>query len=98
MRAGVLTAATVAMVAANGAVAHAADLTIGTSPALWPAYRADVPDYTVRCEAGTPVRIEASIPAGECVDVGGGPPAHDSLEQEVSLEPGQAFTFTVTDG
>src|SRR3954451_11555791 len=98
MRASVFTAAAVAMVAANGAVARAADLTIGTSPALWPAYRADVPDYTVRCEAGTPVRFEASIPPGQTVAVDGGPPAHDSLEQDVSLEPGQAFTFTVTDG
>jgi plastocyanin len=98
MRAGVVTAATVAMVAANGAVAHAAELTIGTSPALWPAYRADVPDYTVRCEAGTPVRFEATIPPGDSVAVDGGPPAHDSIEQDVSLGQGQAFTFTVTDG
>src|SRR4051812_49195160 len=98
MRAGGLTAATVAMVAANGAVANAAQLTIGTSRALWPAYRADVPDYTVRCEAGTPVRFEATIPPGQSVAVDGGPPAHDSLEQDVSLEPGQAFTFTVSNG
>jgi hypothetical protein len=32
------------------------------------------------------------------VSVDGGPPAHDSLKQDVTLEPGQAFTFTVTDG
>src|SRR3954466_7239309 len=98
MRAGVLTAATVAMVAANGAVAHAAQLTIGTSPALWPEYRAGVPDYTVRCVAGTPVTFEASIPPGQTVSVDGGPPAQDSMKQDVSVEPGQAFTFTVTDG
>src|SRR3954468_4414751 len=89
MRAGMLTAATVAMVAANGAVAHAAQLTIGTSPALWPAYRADVPDYTVRCEAGTPVRFEASIPPGQSVAVDGGAAAPDALEQDVSRGAGR---------
>src|SRR4051812_36163251 len=98
MRARMFTAAAVAMVAANGAVARATDLTIDTSPALWPPHRADVPHYTVRCEAGPPRRVEASIPPGQSVAVDGGPPAHDSLEQDVSLEPGQAFTFTVTDG
>jgi hypothetical protein len=93
-------AAGVALSAVGGGPAHAgADkLTIQTSPVLWPAYRAATPDYVVRCRAGAPVTFEASIPQGQSVSVDGGPPAQGSLEQDVSLEPGQAFTFTVTDG
>ena len=75
--------------------AHAAKLTIHTTPALSPAYSAGVPDYTVRCKPGTPVAVKASVPAGQSVMVDGGPPASGSVRQDVSLEPGQAFTFTV---
>src|SRR3954447_11646604 len=98
MRARSVGIATVALLAAGAAPAHAEELGIRTTPPLWPAYRAAVPDYTVRCQAGTPVTFEASIPPGQTVAVDGGPPAQDSLKQDVSVEPGQAFTFTVTNG
>ena len=76
-------------------MAAAARLTIKASPALRPAYSAAVPDYTVRCKRGQPVTVQASIPPGQSVAVDGQPPAQGSLKQDVSLEPGQAFTFTV---
>src|SRR4051794_22283109 len=76
-------------------LAGAAKLVIATTPALTPQYSAGVPDYTVRCKAGDPVTVKASIPRGQTVAVDGQPPATGSLEQGVSLEPGQAFTFTV---
>ena len=77
------------------AAATATRLTIRTSPPLSPSYRAGVPDYTVRCKRGTPVTVQASIPPGQTVAVDGQPPAEGSLKQDVSLDAGQAFTFTV---
>jgi arylsulfotransferase ASST len=68
---------------------------ITASPALRPAYSAGVPDYTVRCKRGTPVTVHASIPPGQSVSVDGQPSAQGSLEQDVSLDVGQAFTITV---
>ena len=73
----------------------AAKLAIVTTPALTPAYSAGVSDYTVRCKAGEPVTVKASIPRGQSVAVDGQPPASGSLDQKVSLAPGQAFRFTV---
>jgi len=84
------TAATAAAAAAAGK-----GLTIRTSPPLRPSYSAGVPDYTVRCRAGTPVTVEATIPPGQNVSVDGQPPAEGSLKQDVNLKVGQAFTFTV---
>src|SRR3954452_22779264 len=78
--------------------AAAAKLVIATTPGLNPPYTAGVPDYTVRCKAGEPVTVKASIPPGRSVAVDGQPPASGSLRQDVSLEPGQAFRFTVTRG
>jgi hypothetical protein len=77
------------------AAAAAARLTIKASPPLRPAYSSAVPDYTVRCKRGRPVTVQASIPSGRSVAVDGQPAAEGSLKQEVSLTPGQAFTFTV---
>jgi hypothetical protein len=96
-------AAVVAVAACGGgghseAAASADKLTIKTTPGLRPAYRAAMPDYAVRCKAGTPVSFDAAIPDGQTVAVDGGPPAQGSLKQDVSLKPGQAFTFTVTSG
>src|SRR3954454_15806773 len=75
--------------------AAAAKLAIVTTPALTPPYSPGVPDYTVRCKTGQPVKVKASIPPGQTVAVDGQPPAEGSLTQDVSLEPGQAFSFTV---
>src|SRR4051812_49805869 len=75
--------------------AAAAKLAIVTTPALTPPYSPGVPDYTVRCKTGQPVKVKASIPPGQTVAVDGQPPAEGSLKQDVSLAPGQAFTFTV---
>jgi hypothetical protein len=54
-----------------------------------------VPDYTVRCSPGTPVTFKANVPKGQSVAVDGQPPAGGTVEQQVSLSPGQAFSFTV---
>src|SRR3954470_8205612 len=80
------------------ALAAAAKLAIATAPALPPPYSAGVRDYGVGCKRGEPVTVKASIPRGQSVAVDGQPPASGSLEQDVSLEPGQAFRFTVTRG
>src|SRR3954453_19618539 len=75
--------------------AAAAKLVIATTPGPNPPYSAGVPDYTVRCKAGEPVTVKASIPPGQTLSVDGGPPASGSPRQEVSLAPGQVFSFTV---
>ena len=103
----VAAAATVVLIAACGSGGHpsaaparaagsAKHLAIRASPRLSPSYRAGVPDYTVRCKRGKPVTVQASIPAGQKLAMDGGPPAEGSLKQDVNLDVGQAFTFTVT--
>jgi Arylsulfotransferase (ASST) len=91
----VLAAAAVALTATTGSADGAARLTVRTTPALTPSYSAGVPDYTVRCKPGTPVRVKASVPPRQSLSVDGQPAAEGSLTQDVNLEPGQAFTFTV---
>jgi hypothetical protein len=95
----VAAAAAVITLAACGGGGHssaaAASPTIRTTPALNPAYRPAVPDYTVRCKRGKPVTVEGSVPAGNDVTVDGRSAAEGPLKQDVSLEVGQAFTFTV---
>jgi hypothetical protein len=81
--------------AAPARAAGTAKLSLSTSPRLNPSYSAAVPDYTVPCKRGQPVTVQASIPSGQTVAVDGQPPAEGSLKQDVSLAPGQAFTFTV---
>jgi hypothetical protein len=70
-------------------------ISLKTSPPLRPGYSAKVPDYTVRCNAGTPVHVQATVPDGQTLSVDGQPAASGSVSQDVSLSPGQAFTFTV---
>jgi hypothetical protein len=76
-------------------LAAAAKLAIATTPVLTPSYSPGVPDYTVRCKPDAPVTFKASVPRGHSVAVDGGPPATGKVAQDVGLEPGQAFTFTV---
>jgi Arylsulfotransferase (ASST) len=70
-------------------------LSLKTSPALRPGYSAKVPDYSVRCTPGTPVHVQATVPDGQTLSVDGQPAASGSISQDVSLTPGQAFSFTV---
>ncbi|MEA2430947.1 MAG: hypothetical protein QOI19_1420, partial [Thermoleophilaceae bacterium] len=80
---------------ADPAAAAASAVSIRTTPALRPAYRPGIPDYTLRCKRGTPVTVEASVPAGNSVTVDGQQAPAGSSKRDVSLSPGQAFTFSV---
>ena len=97
--AGAAAAAALALGACGGgghsATAAAPKLKLTTSPPLRPGYSAGVPDYVVRCKRGTPVKVKAIIPPGQTLSVDGQPAAEGSLEQAVTLDAGQAFTFTV---
>ncbi len=80
------------------AAGAAARLSVHTTPPVRPGYSASVPDYSLRCRPGQSVAVDASIPAGTTVSVDGQPAAEGSLHQDVKLDVGQAFTFTVTTG
>ena len=72
------------------------ELAISTTPGLNPAYKATVPDYSVRCTAGEPVTLRADVPEGQTLAVDDGPPESGTLTKDVALSPGQAFRLTVT--
>jgi hypothetical protein len=98
--AGAFAVAAITAVAACGsdsrrAAAAAPGVKITASPALRPAYRADVPDYTVPCKQGSPVAVQTTVPAGSRATVDGQEAREGSSRQDVSLAPGQAFTFSV---
>jgi len=86
---------------AKGRTAHrlADDGSVGfsVSPGLWPAYDPAIPDYTVACAPSDTVAVHATVPAGDTVSIDGGAPLSGSVSQSLSLQPGQAFTFTVMD-
>jgi hypothetical protein len=76
-----------------GETASPKRLSIAIGPALQPAYRASVPDYTVRC--GKPVTFRASVPAAHGVAVDGASATSGEVRRKIALKPGQAFRFTV---
>jgi hypothetical protein len=77
----------------GGGAAALKRLSVSIGPALQPAYRGSVPDYTVRCNK--PVSFRASVPAGHGVAVDGAPSASGEVKRELDLKPGQAFRFAV---
>jgi hypothetical protein len=68
------------------------------TPELTPAYAPEVTDHTVQCEAGTPVKVSAVVPAPRTLSVDGAPAASGTIEAAVDLAPGQAFAFTLDGG
>jgi hypothetical protein len=81
------------IVAVPGESAAPAKLRVSIGPALRPAYRSSVPDYTVRCNK--PVTFRASVPEGHGVAVDGAEAGSGEIERELALKPGQAFRFSV---
>ena len=65
---------------------------VDATPALYPAFDQSVTDYVVRCQSGTPVQLSVSTAAPVSVD--GQAPSSGDHTAVVSIEPGQAFTFT----
>jgi hypothetical protein len=100
LAAGAIAVAAVAAIAACGSDSHPAaaaapGVKITASPGLRPAYRAEIPDYSVRCKSGTPVTVQTTAPAGSTVTVDGQQAPEGTSTRDVSLTPGQAFTFSV---
>ena len=88
-----LAAAVVVLTSVPGGTAAPKRLSVSIGPALRPAYKASVPDYTVSC--GKPVTFRASVPSGHGVAVDGAPAGSGEIRRELALKPGQAFRFTV---
>jgi Arylsulfotransferase (ASST) len=70
---------------------------LSTSPGLDPAYNPAVPDYTVACEPGGVVNVQATVPSGQALSINGGSALSGNVSQAIPLRADQAFTFTVTD-
>src|SRR6266496_3009544 len=46
---------------------------IATSPTLFPAFSADIPDYVAKCDASSPIVITVNAPDGTNVSINGMP-------------------------
>ena len=73
-------------------------LAISASPALYPAFSTDVPDYVVRCTAGSPISFFVSAPPGGSVSVDGQQAGAGSFITAVTLDTGQGFPIAVDTG
>lgn len=71
---------------------------LGSDPALSPAYRPTVVDYTTRCEGSNGIVVQAAVPRGVSIAIDGGS-AHSAATvlQRVALTPGQGFRFVIDD-
>ena len=94
--AGACAAAAVLLVPAQ--TAGAATRLVRAEPGLKPAFRAEMPDYTVWCKAGTPVRLSISAPSGTTVAVNDGPARSGNFERSVPLVPGRRLRLRVKSG
>jgi hypothetical protein len=79
------------------AAAKTAQVTIQTTPELFPAFDAAVSDYVVRC-TGDPVQFHASVtgPRNVWVTVDGQSSRSASSSTSVTVSSGQSFQFVVT--
>ena len=68
---------------------------VRAKPGLKPSFQTAMPDYTVRCRSGTPVRFAIDAPSGTTVAVDGGPARSGSFEAPVSLAPGRRASIRV---
>jgi hypothetical protein len=71
---------------------------ITATPALFPGFQTDVPDYVTRCNAPTPTNVQVDAPPGTTVSVAGSPPAGGQFSVPVSQHVGEAFTIVVDVG
>ncbi len=71
---------------------------ITTTPALFPGFQTNVPDYVIRCDPNTPTDVQVDAPAGTSVSVNGSPAASGQFSVQVAQDVGQAFTIEVTSG
>jgi hypothetical protein len=86
----VVAGACLALAACSDATPAAAPaLSLHTTPALDPGFSAGVPDYTLRCPDRV-VKVHAQVPPGRTVTIDG-KAASGSVDQQVTLAPGQAF-------
>ena len=84
-----------AVIGCSGAATHGqAAAVVKTTPPLSPAFSASVPDYVLRCGDGS-VKVHGEVPAGHTVSIDGGASSSGSVDEEVSLAAGQAFTIQV---
>ena len=75
--------------------ALAASPLVSVTPGLFPAFRAAIPDYAVRCEPQRTVTVSVAAPADTAVAVDGHPARSGTFDVPVTLAAGQRFAFTV---
>ncbi len=92
----VLIAVTCALPLPSTSAAQAPYPQITASPSLYPAFDPAVPDYVVRCSAGTDVGLTVTAPAGSEVNVDGQGSRSGTFTTSVRLSPGQGFAIAVT--
>jgi len=68
---------------------------IATSPAIFPAFTTDIPDYVARCDASAPVQVSVDAPAETTVSVNGLPFQGGQFATEVTRDVGQSFWIVV---
>jgi Arylsulfotransferase (ASST) len=67
-----------------------------TVPPLIPDFRADVTNYVVRCDPGTPVEVHVTSPTDTYVSVDDRYPRSGIFGEVVAQTPGQRFTIAIT--
>jgi hypothetical protein len=82
---------------ASVAWATSSSLTLSTNPALFPAFRQSVSDYSIRC-AQNPVQVSVTAPTGTTVSVDGQLPRTGTFSTSVSVTTGQEFGVVATAG
>lgn len=70
---------------------------LSVTPELTPAYARGVTDHTLRCDGESSVTVEAVVPEPQTLAIDGASPTSGNVRRGIELEPGQGFTFTVTD-
>jgi hypothetical protein len=73
-------------------------VSVGSDPALVPAFARGAHDYAVRCRAKTPVKLTFDAAGGSSVSVDGKAAKTGHSTASVTLRGGQALSFKVTGG
>jgi hypothetical protein len=78
--------------------AEPGDVTLTSSPPMYPGFHGGAPDYAVRCRAGSPVKLAFAVDGATRVSVGGKPGRSGRFTVPVSLAAGRAVGFKVDSG
>lgn len=71
------------------------ELAVSSDPTLSPSFDPQVFDYVTNCLPGAPIKFDVAAPSGTSIAVDGQPAVSGHKSYAISLNPGQAFSFTV---